>query len=416
MPKKQVKNKVVDILKGVTQEIIDKYEKYWNQARKDANIPKEEYNDYYCLIKILREQAHYSMIFGERSNGKTFAVLEFMVWYYHNYGKRGAVLRRYDLDLQGKRGSSVFNNLVRNKKRGNIIKYITGGKWTGVYYYSQQWFLYREDENGKRVRDDLPFCYGFTLSAQEHDKSSGFPDIDIILFDEFLTRSLYLTDEFVLFANTLSTIIRDNDTAKIFMCGNTVNKYSPYFKEMGVNISDMKIGDIRIFKFATLSRKDKKEIELKIAVEYSDGKSEKPSDVYFAFNNPKMKMITNGVWEVAVYPHLPLKYKPMNILYIYFIIWEEEILQCEIIQIEDVSFTYIHRKTTPIKDEDRDLVFSQDFNPRYNYRRKLTKPIDEVGKKIAWFFSVDKVYYQDNEVGEVVRNYLNWCKSDRGFV
>ena len=200
------------------------------------------------------------------------------------------------------------------------------------------------------------------------------------------------------------------------MCGNTVNKYSPYFKEMGINITDMNIGDIRLFKFATLSRKEKKEIELKIAVEYADGKSEKPSDVYFAFNNPKLKMITNGVWEVAIYPHCPLKYRPKDILFIYFIIWEGQILQCEIINVDDITFTYIHLKTTPLKDEDNDLIFTQEYNPKINYRRKLTKPIDDIGKKIAWFFAIDKVFYQDNEVGEMVRNYLNWCKTDKGFV
>lgn len=397
----------------IAKEVIDKFEEYINSTINE--VKDTGFENYYNLIRILREDAHYNIIFGERSNGKTFAVLEFIIWYYWNYGKRGAILRRYDLDLQGKRGSSVFNNIIRNKKRGNILKKITGGKYTGIYYYSQQWFMYNEDDKGKRLKDDLPFCYGFTLSAQEHDKSSGYPDIDIILFDEFLTRSLYLTDEFVLFTNVLSTIIRENETAKVFMCGNTVNKYSPYFKEMGIDITNMKIGDLRTYKFANLSRKNKKTTTLKVAVEYSDGQSEKPSDVYFAFNNPKLKMITGGAWEVAIYPHLPMKYKPKDILFTYFIIWETEILQCEIIQIDNVNFTYIHRKSTPIQDEEKDLVFSTEFNPRFNYRRKINKPIDELGKKISWFFSTDRVFYQDNEVGEVIRNYLNWCKSDKGF-
>ena len=36
--------------------------------------------------------------------------------------------------------------------------------------------------------------------------------------------------------------------------------------------------------------------------------------------------------------------------------------------------------------------------------------INEIGKKIWWFFNTDRVYYQDNEVGEIVRNYIMWCK------
>ena len=34
----------------------------------------------------------------------------------------------------------------------------------------------------------------------------------------------------------------------------------------------------------------------------------------------------------------------------------------------------------------------------------------DIEKKIAIFYTRDKVYYQDNEVGEIVRNYLQWCK------
>ena len=33
-------------------------------------------------------------------------------------------------------------------------------------------------------------------------------------------------------------------------------------------------------------------------------------DVYFAFNNPKLQMITSGAWEMAIYPHNKVKYKP----------------------------------------------------------------------------------------------------------
>ena len=30
-------------------------------------------------------------------------------------------------------------------------------------------------------------------------------------------------------------------------------------------------------------------------------------------------------------------------------------------------------------------------------------------KRIARFYAEDKIFYQDNEVGEIVRNYLIWC-------
>ena len=46
---------------------------------------------------------------------------------------------------------------------------------------------------------------------------------------------------------------------------------------------------------------------------------------------------------------------------------------------------------------------------RPNYKRKITKPTNNLERKIAEHFVKDKVFYADNEVGEIVRNYLIWC-------
>ena len=50
-----------------------------------------------------------------------------------------------------------------------------------------------------------------------------------------------------------------------------------------------------------------------------------------------------------------------------------------------------------------------DFKTDFHYRRKLTRPIDELGKKIASYYARDLVFYQDNEVGNIVENYLEFC-------
>ena len=120
-------------------------------------------------------------------------------------------------------------------------------------------------------------------------------------------------------------------------------------------------------------------------------------------------MITGGSWEIDIYPHCPTKYKPKDILFTYFILFNNETLQCEIISVDDMLFTFIHKKTTPLKDECSDLIYTPDYSPRPNYKRKINKPVTELEKKIASFFLNDKVFYQDNETGEIVRNYLIWC-------
>lgn len=363
-----------------------------------TNKPK-----FYRLTEIDKKNATYSMIIGERSNGKTFSVLERILENYLNgYTEQGAIIRRWSDDLKGKRGQQMWDGIIEAGK-------LNGTEWTGIEYRSGMWTLYRYDEDtNTKVKDTKPFCFAFSLNAMEHDKSTSYSNVTTILFDEFLTRRQYLADEFTLFMNVVSTIIRFRDNVKIYMCANTVNPSSPYFGEMGLkHIKKMKPNTIDVYEYGDSG--------LTVAVEYCGSdettREKKASDKYFAFDNPKLKMITNGAWEMNIYPHLPMKYRPKDVRREFFIIWEEDILHCEIIRVEKVDFLYIHKKTTEIKDEDKDLIFSTKADPRRNWRRNILRPYDKVGEIIKSYFVQDRVYYQSNEIGEIVRNYLNYCNS-----
>lgn len=360
-------------------------------------IMAKEKIKYYSLKQIQERKCTYNMIFGERSNGKTYAVLEYGIKEYFRTGKQLAIVRRWQEDIRGKRGAQMFANHVAN---GLVEKY-SNGEWHDIYYYSGRWYMCNYDEEtNKRVTDNKPFAFAFTLNAMEHDKSTGYPDITTVCFDEFLTRTAYLPDEFVLFMNVISTIVRQRRDVTIYMLGNTVNRYCPYFAEMGLNnVGKMKPGDIDVYQYG--------ESELRVAVEYADMPAKKkPSDFYFAFDNQKLKMITSGAWELDIYPHKPVDFVRNNVVFDYFIVFGEETMHCEIVAVDDLVFTYIHRKTTPLKDTDNDLIYSLEYNPRANWARDITKPVNDLQRQIWDFFKRDKVFYQDNECGEVVRNYI----------
>ncbi len=362
---------------------------------------------YYSLKNIMDFHAVYNIIIGERSNGKTYAVEEHSLKEYCESGVQLAIIRRWADDFTGKRGQQMFDAIVNN---GLVSKY-SNDKWDRIVYKASRWYLAKYDEElDKIITEPEPFAFGFALNTMEHDKSISFPKVGNILFDEFLTRRVYLPDEFVLFMNTLSTIIRDRGDVKIFMCGNTVNKYSPYFTEMGLtNIEKMKQGTIDLYTYGNS--------DLTVAVEYcSPNKSGKKSNKYFAFDNPKLNMITNGAWEIALYPHLPIKYTTKDIKYTYYVEFNNHILTCEVIKVKQKGrthlFTYVHKKTTPLQDKKRDIIFSPEHSSLPNHMRKLAKPINDVSKYLYSFYVKEKVFYQDNEVGEIMRNYINWCKSD----
>lgn len=356
-------------------------------------------NKYYSLKKILAENADYNLIIGERSNGKTYATLEYALTDYVKNKKECAYIRRWKEDIQGKRGENVFSALVEN----GVVSKLTKGEYETIIYSRSSWHLAKYDEETKRMKADKnAFCYAFALSDMEHDKSVSFPNVSNIIFDEFLTRRYYLPDEFVIFMNVLSTIIRDRDNIKIFMLGNTVNKYCPYFEEMGLkNIEQMEQGNIDIYDFGN---------SLKIAVEYcNETNKAKKSNKYFAFNNPRLNMITKGSWELAIYPHLPQGYKikSESIIFSFVIEFSNKKVGCDVVNQKDDLFIFVRPKTTEIKSGD--LVYSLDYSPDTMIRKSFLNPIDKIDNRIKSFFTCNRVFYQSNELGELVHNYLLTC-------
>lgn len=356
---------------------------------------------YYSLNKINKKDATYNVIFGERSNGKTYATLKQALENYFDNGSQFAYIRRWSVDVQPKRMNNLFNAIIED----GYLEKLSGGKFTAIFYRTGRFYLCTYNDKGKPIYNEEDVIgYAFSLSENEHNKANSYPKVTTIIFDEFLTNKIYLPDEFMLFMNTVSTIVRQRTNVKIYMLGNTVNKFCPYFKEMGLtNILSMKQGSIDLYTYG--------DSKLKVAVEYADSKKKfKKNNFYFAFNNPKLKMITGGAWELNIYPHAPVKWLPKNIIFTYFIDFNDNIYQCEIINKDTNVFTYIHEKTTPIKNPDKDIIYTLDYNPKINYNVNILKPLTDYQNKITWFYTHDRVYYQDNNVGDAINNYLKICK------
>ena len=358
---------------------------------------------FYTLDNINSKKATYNIIVGQRSNGKSYACLKQGIVNYAKTGAQMALVRRWKEDFVGKRGQTMFEALINNDE----VRKATKGNWTGIFYQASKWYFCKTVDD-VLLKDETPFCWGFSLNDMEHDKSTSYPRVSTIVFDEFISRQAYLPDEFVTFCNVVSTIIRHRTDVVIYMLGNTVNKFCPYFEEMGLkHLRDMKPGDIDVYTYGSS--------ELKVAVEYCHNikanSNKKTNDYYFAFDNPKLKMITSGAWEIDIYPHLMIKYKPKNVVFQYFIEFNGGILHCEIVNTDHCMFTFIHRKTTPIKDDKKDLIYTTESRPEPNIRRNMLKPTDQIDKKIIKFFQDYKVFYQSNEVGEIMRNYLLWCNN-----
>lgn len=361
--------------------------------------------EYWTIDHLFRDypNAFYYVIFGERSNGKTYSSLSYAIEKYVEKGEQFAYIRRYGEDIRKKNLSNLFSGHVEN----GFISKITKKKWSSVNYTTSKFYLERLEENGDRTISDEPCGYAFDLNSMEHYKSTSFPKITTIIFDEFMSRSGYLPNEWILFANCLSTIIRHRNNVKIIMLGNTVNKYCPYFNEMGLtHIREQKPATIDVYHYS--------DTELQVVCEYTGTSLKtggKESDVYFAFDNPELKMITGGAWEIAIYPHLNVKIRPKDIIANFFIEFNDELLHGEVCCIESGMFIFIHEKTTPIKDEINDIIYTSVPNERWNYRMCLTKQTDKFSIFILKCLRENRIFYSTNEVGETFRNYIMWSDS-----
>ena len=128
-------------------------------------------------------------------------------------------------------------------------------------------------------------------------------------------------------------------------------------------------------------------------------------------------MITTGAWEIAIYPHLENHYRPKDVAHQFFIIFDDTILHCELIATDTEYFMFVHPKTTPIKDENEDIVYTNKPSGKWNYRVGITNQTDQLSIVVRKMIAENRVFYSDNETGEVLRNYIMWSaqySSSRG--
>lgn len=104
---------------------------------------------------------------------------------------------------------------------------------------------------GNKFYCDNEVCgFGMTLSTAQDLKSSNYPNVSTIIFDEFIIeegqKKYYLHNEVFVFLNLIETIARMRDI-RVFLLGNPANIFTnPYF--IYFNLTLPYNNDIKTFK------------------------------------------------------------------------------------------------------------------------------------------------------------------------
>ena len=260
-----------------------------------------ETSKYYSAEPILNYAREINCPFvgiaGGKGNGKTYDIIRIGLKERIKNGYVMRYLRRFAESIKPKAIQSLC------KPHRQTLINLTGGKYNDFQYYQNRFWLVRRDESGKVVeKDPEPFIICNALNSVEAFTGTDEGECSMIFYDEFLSREKELNDEYYNLMIYHSNCIRNrtNKYTPLVLVGNTVTRNSCLITEFGVNLYEMKKGEITVVK--------NKKGEPLIVFEYCDEVEimQDAADVYYNrfADNDRIKMIYKGDWTIGNYPHI----------------------------------------------------------------------------------------------------------------
>ena len=251
---------------------------------------------HYNIDNIDKENANYNLIYGEKSNGKSYQVKhKKAVIPYIETKRRFILMRRFKEDLTKTWLSQYFADCD--------IDRLTNGVYNSVTKYTNEIYFSKIDSDFKEKRGEK-IGYAIPLSLEQRFSSASFLDVDNIIFEEFMSRGVYIANEPNKLMTFYSTVDRKQGRTKLWLVGNTVSKICPYLSDWGLTgiMKHQKQGEIKTKIIHN------EENDVKIAIEYCKSSGGKT----MAIGSAKT-MIDKGEWQADKQPILPESYKNYNV-------------------------------------------------------------------------------------------------------
>ena len=355
---------------------------------------KPKYLSYKDVAKVIDENSlQYLVMIGQRSNGKSYAAKELAIRNAFSKNEEFTYLRRRKEDLQDYMIVEYFADMMDPGKDGKTaISKITRGEYSTITVYRKGIYLANvvEDKDGEKIVRGKLIGYAHALSGLEGLKSRQFPNVTMILFEEFIATNLYLYDEPNKLQQYVSGIFRTRPGV-VVMIGNTISRIVPYFSEWQLdNIPRQEQGTVEVYTFKT------EETETRIGV-FLCGSLNHNSGMFFGTS---AKMIVGGEWERSEQPKLTNPREDYNELYrmvFEFSTTAKYLMTFLQLKSDHTKLLwYVEPKTTETQKNTR--VISPTFNESRLYTQDFI-PVNDRERVLMDYFHEGKIAYSDNLTG-----------------
>lgn len=168
---------------------------------------------YWSPQKLLSHNKLFNFVVGNRGGGKSFGAKLLAINKWLKKHQQFVYVRRYGTELETIQ--NYFSDVI---KEG---------------YYTEHSF---DVKNGQFLIDGEVAGYYIQLSTSSKNKSTSYPDVGLIIYDEFIIDKgtyHYLKDEVTVFLDLYETIARTRDVTVLFI-SNAISAINPYFVYFGI--------------------------------------------------------------------------------------------------------------------------------------------------------------------------------------
>lgn len=353
---------------------------------------------WYSLDKINSVGAQYNFLLGGRGLGKTYAVIKQAIKHRIETGEPFAYIRRYKESISPSKISSLCAPHYK------MIEDMTDGEYNCVKVWQQKFWLEYRNEEGELIRKDPnPLGFLISLNTQDNDKGEDKGFVKYIIFDEVIARNGYLRDEWAIFQNCISSLVRHRPGTTIYLLANPISKFCLYFEELGIDFNNAEQGKIYVIKYD-------EEGKMKCAFEYIadlEAGSSAVADEYFAFKNTKARSITEGVWEFDEVQHLPSGiYKVSTLVKKVYISFTGKYFCCEIRKYNGTYFLFF-RPANEIPEDSYYLSIERALTKYCIVGCNKAHPIMKIINDI---YCTGQVYYSTNQCGDYILGFRRACR------